>query len=150
MQNETLGKIWEKLWPLILWFFDFCEMLREKFLLLINFLYGVAEKMLALGKEKYVLAKPVVLDFAQKNKIIAAVLGLVTLLLLFFWIKMLQHANQKELVWRKLWLSIVFILGPIGAAIYYFGRKRALEKEEYQHQKVALSFFSPMSKRPPK
>lgn len=150
MQNETLGKIWEKLWPLILWFLDFCEMLREKFLLLINFIYEVTEKMLLFGKEKYFVAKPIILDFAQKNKIIAAVSGLIILLLLFFWIKMLQHANQKEPTWRKLWLFIVFILGPIGAAIYYFGRKRVLEKEEYQHQKVALSFFSPMSKRPPK
>ena len=161
MQQVILNKIWEVLKPLLLWVFELCKMAWHWFLpilgkissactIVYNFANGVITSGIATGKEKYAAVKPVILDFAQKNRVIAIVTSLAILLILFFWISMLRHAAKNEEYWKKTWFFVIFILGPIGALIYYFGRKRVLEKKEYEHQRIALSFFTPMSKRLPK
>lgn len=155
MQNEILGKIWEMLKPLLVWLWELCKIAWQWFLIILrkiifvfSIAYNFALEMISTSKEKYEIAKPIIMDFAEKNRVAALAISLVVLLVLFFWIWAMRHAAKNEEVWKKIWIFVIFILGPLGALIYYFGRKRALEKKIYEKQRVALSFFTPMSKRP--
>lgn len=161
MQQAIFNKIWEILKPLLLWLFELCKIawqwiliVSEKIYVACVIVYNFANEIIASGitasKEKYIATKPLILDFTQKNRVIAIVSSFAILLILFFWLSMLRHVAKNEESWGKIWIFIVFIFGPLGALIYYFGRKRVLEKKEYEHQRVSLSFFTPMSKRLPK
>jgi positive regulator of sigma E activity len=157
MQQAILDKIWEILKPLLLWLFELCKIAWQWIVIISGkiyvdcvIVYNFTLEIISAGKEKYEIAKPIAIDFAQKNRVAAAVIVVVILLAIFFWICMLRHAAKNEESWRKTWIFFIFIFGPLGALVYYFGRKRALEKKEYEQQRVALSFFSPMSKGPTK
>ena len=157
MQQAIFEKIWDLLKPLLLWLFELCKIAWQWLLIILgkiyvvcvivyNFASEIITKNITVGKEKYEILKPIAIDFSQKNRVAAVVIVLVILLSIFFWIWMLRHAAKNEESWRKTWIFFIFIFGPLGALVYYFGRKRVLEKKEYEQQRVALSFFTPMSK----
>jgi hypothetical protein len=142
MQNEILGKIWGVLQPPLLWLLEFGKTAWGKIgIFSANFFNQTIEKY------------PALFIPLQKNKLSSALIAFGIFLILIFWLKAIVYVAKDETekkLWLCIWLSIVFILGPIGAIIYYFGKKRTSEKREYEKQRIELSFFTPMSKRPPK
>lgn len=157
--KEIIITLWERIWPLIsvswVWIFSqwhktlpylekLFEFFKNTYSTLSNFIFN----FLTYLKQQYILLKPIALTFAEKEPIWAGIILLTIILSAIFWISMLKHAKKNELVWRKFWLFIIFILGPLGALLYYFLRKKYLERKENAHSKVMLSFFTPMNKQP--
>ena len=64
--------------------------------------------------------------------IIWGIMMIVGIFLLIFWILMLVDAfkrtNWKQESDKTLWIVLIIVLGYIGAIIYYFAVKRALDK----------------------
>ncbi|KKQ45538.1 MAG: hypothetical protein US63_C0015G0024 [Candidatus Moranbacteria bacterium GW2011_GWC2_37_8] len=104
------------------------------------------EKLSSLAGNEYATAKPIVINWSEKNKLAAAAATLLVLLILFFWFWMIRHAKKNEIVWKKTWIFIMISLGPIGAIIYFFLRKLRVEKKQNEHDRVMMSFFTPMHK----
>lgn len=104
-------------------------------------------KLIALADMEYDSTVSFTENLSQKSKLTTWITILLLLFLAFFWILMFRHAKRNELIRKKMWLSIIVLLGPLGALIYFFGRKRVLEKQSEKHDKVMMSFFSPMHKR---
>lgn len=69
---------------------------------------------------------------------------IVFVLVFLFWIWMIVHAKRNEILHKKIWITIILLLGPVGALIYYIFRKRKLEIEQKRRDKVMMSFFTPM------
>ena len=156
--QEIFQSVWDKAWPYLLELFNFIvsawkyvlPILNNVFIFIgniITFVKNFLMQILAFFNDEYLFSKPIIIDYAQKNKLLAGIIFITTLLILFFWVKMFQDAKKNEPDWRKLWMFLIVILGPIGALIYFFGRKRVLQKKQWQKEKVMLSFFTPMSKR---
>ncbi|HOF42861.1 MAG TPA: PLDc N-terminal domain-containing protein [Candidatus Moranbacteria bacterium] len=147
MQNEILGKIWEYLKPVINLPWEYAKTGWENFVIFLRVALVFISEITQKSKEMHENAKPLVIGWAQENPLLAAVCGFVALIVTVFWLWILRHVIKKESVCRKTWAFVILISGPVGALIYFFARKRVLEKKEKQHEKVMFSFFTPMGKR---
>ncbi len=156
--QETILNVWEKSWPLLVRAYEFFSALWQKisptlqkvvdfFATIYVFVKNIVSQAISYTSEQFIIVKPIVLDFFGANKLLASIIAVVILIILYIWIWTLRYAKKNELIWRKTWVFIIFILGPLGALIYYLARKRPLEREKWQHEKVVLSFFTPMSGR---
>ncbi|EKE25496.1 MAG: hypothetical protein ACD_5C00137G0001 [uncultured bacterium] len=92
------------------------------------------------------LIKPAFESIYNQNKYQAIGLSLSVLVIMFFWFLMIRHAKRNEMVWKKTWIFIMILFGPVGALTYFFLRKRKLEKQQDKKDIVMMKFFSPMHK----
>lgn len=97
--------------------------------------------------EKYPIIERYIINFCKNNPRTGAIALLLICLVIFFWFWMIRHAAKYEIFHKKLWVIITIILGPIGALLYYFLRKRKFENDTKKRNKVLMSFFTPMQKR---
>lgn len=164
MQELLIGytiKLWGISWPLIKKVFDYClfawnfiwpylnktfEFLANMYIFVRDFIQDLLHKISSFLGETYQTFQPIAVNFAEKNHTWAAIILVLILLILVFWIWMLRHAHKNE-IWKKSWEFIIIILGPIGA-LAYLVRKKYLERKQWKHDKVMMSFFSPLSQKP--
>jgi len=60
-------------------------------------------------------------DMVDTIKQIPPIITIIALIILIFWIKMLIHVvKNRELEYQPVWILIVWLMGIVGAVIYYF------------------------------
>ena len=107
-----------------------------------NYLQNFTE----IENKNYTMEKQVLRDSFHKNPRLGTAIGIAIMAMLLFWFWMLRCAKRNETSWKKSWIFFIFILGPFGALFYYFFKERPLEKRTDQHDKLMMSFFTPMHK----
>lgn len=152
MQGENFDNFSRYIKPAMAWFFEHAKAWWETIALLMSkayvlltqsflFFENVSDNLLESSKEKYGIAKPLVIELAKNKPVFSGMTGLAILALLIFWMWMLWHAAKREPTRKKTWVLFVLILGPLGALAYYFGRKRILEKKRKSARKSHVQFF---------
>ncbi|EKD58591.1 MAG: hypothetical protein ACD_56C00093G0015 [uncultured bacterium] len=113
---------------------------------IIAFLFRKISELFVAANKQYDNTEPIAVNFSRENKLGAWLIIASLALSLLFWIWMIWHAKRNETGWKKSWIFFMLISGPFGALIYYIFRKRKKESDQDKHDKVMMSFFSPMHK----
>lgn len=134
-------------------FIRFNDFLKQILFLLFEYAKMTWGKILAYSvmfKNQTAENYPAIFNYIQRNRLLSVLMVFGILLVSILWLKAFLHAAKNEPEKKAFWKFIVFFLGPFGAIVYYFLRIRILKKKAYEKQRIELSFFAPMSKRPPK